>query len=86
MDVNQLRVELANEFLEGGVVQEHAELGNVVIPVFLRELDDADAGDLLGGVGEDGEVDAAIAEILGPAESMGGGGVGDDEEAEVLEE
>jgi hypothetical protein len=68
------------------IVQEHAELGDVVVPVFLGELDDADAGDLLGGVGEDGEIDAAIAEIFGPAVGVGGGGVGDDEETEILEE
>ena len=72
--------------MEGLIVEEHAELGDVVIPVFLGELNDADAFDWFGGVGEDGEVAAAIAEMLGPAEGVGGGGVGDDEEAEAFEE
>ena len=73
--------------MEGGIIQEHAELGDAVIPVFLRgELDDADAGDGVGRVGEDGDIAAARGEPLGPAMGVGGGGVGDDEEAEIFEE
>ena len=72
--------------MEGLIVEEHPQFGDLVIPVFGGELDDADAFDLLGGVGEDGEVAAAVAEVLGPAEGVGGGGVGDNEEAKIFKE